>query len=85
MTPPAVNVQLLSSMNAVTAVLSQPADSTVSSDAAINDCQMQEVELALCYACVAVLPGSCQDLLCIFDVWPEAGTATSVQYCSTQE
>ena len=81
--PPAVDVQLLSSTDAITAILSQPTDSTISGDAAINDCQMQEVELALQNAGVAVLPGSCQDLLSIFNVWPKADAAMSVQNCST--
>ena len=36
---------------------------------------MQEVELVLCYAWVAVLSCSCEDLLCIFDVWPTSRLA----------
>lgn len=70
MSAPAVNVQLLSSSDPITAVFSQLADGAVSSNAAIYDSQVQEVQLSLGYARVAVLPRSGQDLLCILDVWP---------------
>ena len=70
MPAPAVNVQLLPGSNPITAVLCQSADGAVSSDAAVYDSQMQEVQLSLCYASVAALPSSGQDLLCILDVWP---------------
>lgn len=72
MTAPTVNVQLLSSTDSITAVVSQPADGTICRNAAIDDCQMQKVELALCDAGIAKLPCFGEDPLCVFDVWPEA-------------
>ena len=70
MPTPAMNVQLLARAHTITAVVSQPADGTVCRDAAIYDCQVQKVQLALCYAWVAILSRSGQDLLCILDVRP---------------
>ena len=57
MPTPAVNVQLLSSTNSITAVVSQSADGAICRNAAVDDCQMQKVELALCDAGIAKLPG----------------------------
>ena len=71
MPTPAVNVQLLSSTYSITAVISKSADGAVGRNAAINDCQMQKVQLALCDAGMAKLPCSGEDPLRIFDVWPE--------------
>jgi hypothetical protein len=70
MPTPTMNVQLLARAHAITAVVGQSADGTVCRDAAIYDCQVQEVQLALCYAWVAILSRSGQDLLCILDVRP---------------
>ena len=72
MTTPTVNVHLLPSSDAITAIICQPADCAVSSDAAVYNSQMQEVQLALQDAWVVQLAGFGQDLLCILDVWPEA-------------
>ena len=47
MTAPAMNVHLLSSFDSITAIISQAADGAVRCNAAVNDGQMQEVELAL--------------------------------------
>ena len=81
-TTPAVDVKLLPSQDAITAVLSQSADGAVCCDAAVYDCQMQEVELGLRDAAIAVLSCPGEYFLCIFDVWPEDGDiATSVQIC----
>ena len=68
---PAVNVQLFSSTNSITAVVSQSADGAICRYAAINDRQMQKVQLALCDAGMSKLPCSGEDPLRVFDVWPE--------------
>ena len=70
MPTPTMNVQLLARAHAITTVISQSANGGVCCDAAIYDCQVQKVQLALCYAWVAVLSRSGQDLLCILDVRP---------------
>ena len=70
MPAPTMNVQLFAGANAITAVVSQSADSAVRRNAAIYNRQVQEVQLALCYAWVAILTRSGQDLLCILDVRP---------------
>lgn len=65
-----MDVQLFARTDAITAVVSQSADCAVCRDAAIYDGQVQEVQLALCYAWVAILSRAGQDLLCVLDVRP---------------
>ena len=81
MPTPAVNVQLLSSTNPITAVISQSTDGTICGDAAINDCQVEEVEFVLCDAGIAKLPCSGEDPLRVFDVWPEERNNIRIQWC----
>lgn len=80
MPTPAVNVQLLSSPNSITAVISQSTDGTICGNAAINNCQVKKIEFILCDAGIAKLPCSGEDPLSIFDVRPEERNNIRVQW-----
>lgn len=68
---PAVDVHLLALQHALHAVLRQPVHGRVRGDVAVDDGQVQEVDLLLRDFGVAGLVGAAEDLLGVLDVRPQ--------------
>jgi len=73
---PAVNVHLLPTQHALTAVLRQPVHRAVCRHAAVDDRQVQKVDALLRDARAALLVGPRQDALSVADVGAQAVPST---------
>lgn len=76
-----MDVHHLAPQHALTAVVSQPTHGRVGCDRAVDDWQVQEVDLALGYARAARLLRAAQQALGISDVGAQTHTRTPAVLC----
>jgi len=79
-----VDVHRLAPQDSVAAVIRQPAHGGVCCHGAVDDGQVQEVNLALSDTCAGGLLRTAQQALGVPDVWPQTHTRTPAVLCSQE-